>query len=1135
MRKAVLLTGLLMLLMVLCGLPAFAGYEDGVECEYCGSWRYDDWKCDNGDHCGEGSGTSCYEEHHCGYCGACDDDHELCDDCGNCLEDHCECDEKCRGCYETTGTVCSECGEKCSECAEWICDDCEKCPDCAGNEAYCSICDVCINCAEWICYCGDGCGRCTIGCELCYEKCLNCAEDEMCRECGTCFDCVGGEGNYCADCQLCKFCTDYICECGRGCVECVLICEQCQEKCEQCADGGICKDCGTCYDCVGGEGNYCISCDLCKFCVDQVCVGCSEGCSACAILCPECNAVCENCGDDQLCGSCGVCFDCLGGEGNYCAECGECKNCVEICACGQGCVQCTEICPECGEKCMRCADDQLCGECGICFDCVGGEGNYCADCGMCKFCVEICACGQGCADCATICPDCGEKCTKCAEEEICGGCNTCKDCVGGEGDFCDNCETCKFCTEIVCACGMGCAECAAVCPECGEKCTQCADGELCVDCGFCVGCVGEDNFCETCLLCITCVDMVCSCGGGCTNCAVVCMECCEACSVCSDEVCQDCGTCRDCAGAEGFCADCGLCGNCVLACPCGEGCENCVDICPDCLEKCSSCCDEFCAFCDICRDCAGDLYCEDCGLCGNCTDICEECGIVCRDCAESICEDCGKCSGCMDEFCPDCGKCMDCADGMCESCYYCSDCADNLCVGCGNVCSDCGTVCPECMICENCTEICPDCGLCSDCCAEAAENLGCSHKICPESSQWKQHFCTQGNHCLGKSGKIEFDDDRHWMLCGEGCDARLDEENHRFGGGKVVKEATKKADGVMSFACTVCGYTKEEAIPKLTDGHTHSYTAVVTQPTCQDGGYTTHTCSCGHSWTDGETPAGGHAYVYRQTGEEHWQECETCRTTTARSSHKLGGWVTVKKAGYTFDGEKQRVCVACGYAISQSIPRLPVPEDKFVVTIPDFPVILPEQPSDGSSPDKPDSSPVQTPADGGSSSGGSSSGGSSSSGASSGGSASGSSNEVKELLTKGDQQAVPALPTLPPTEEGNLFDGWVNQSTGEPVKKGDKLTGNITIAPVWKDCGEGNHADGDGDDCCDGCGFILAPKETLPQGGELPDEGEDEPGDAEEKPPFWLPLTLILGAVVVVICGVVLIVQAVKQKAGRNS
>ena len=47
-----------------------SSYEDGVECEHCGGYRYGDWLCDNGDHCGEGADGSCYEEHHCGYCGA---------------------------------------------------------------------------------------------------------------------------------------------------------------------------------------------------------------------------------------------------------------------------------------------------------------------------------------------------------------------------------------------------------------------------------------------------------------------------------------------------------------------------------------------------------------------------------------------------------------------------------------------------------------------------------------------------------------------------------------------------------------------------------------------------------------------------------------------------------------------------------------------------------------------------------------------------------------------------------------------------------------------------------------------------------------------------------------------------------
>ena len=40
--------------------------------------------------------------------------------------------------------------------------------------------------------------------------------------------------------------------------------------------------------------------------------------------------------------------------------------------------------------------------------------------------------------------------------------------------------------------------------------------------------------------------------------------------------------------------------------------------------------------------------------------------------------------------------------------------------------------------------------------------------------------------------------------------------------------------------------------------HTHSYKAKVVEPTCEENGYTVHTCSCGDSYTDSEVPALGH-------------------------------------------------------------------------------------------------------------------------------------------------------------------------------------------------------------------------------------------------------------------------------------
>lgn len=53
----------------------------------------------------------------------------------------------------------------------------------------------------------------------------------------------------------------------------------------------------------------------------------------------------------------------------------------------------------------------------------------------------------------------------------------------------------------------------------------------------------------------------------------------------------------------------------------------------------------------------------------------------------------------------------------------------------------------------------------------------------------------------------------------------------------------------------------KETQPKPTEPpktHTHSYKAKVVAPTCEEKGYTVHTCSCGDSYTDTEKAALGH-------------------------------------------------------------------------------------------------------------------------------------------------------------------------------------------------------------------------------------------------------------------------------------
>ncbi len=89
---------------------------------------------------------------------------------------------------------------------------------------------------------------------------------------------------------------------------------------------------------------------------------------------------------------------------------------------------------------------------------------------------------------------------------------------------------------------------------------------------------------------------------------------------------------------------------------------------------------------------------------------------------------------------------------------------------------------------------------------------------------------------------------------------------HKWDEGKVTKEPTEAAEGEKAYTCQTCGETKTEAIAKLE--HTHKYTDTVVKPTCTTPGYTTHTCTCGHSYKDSETKATGHSYKDKK--------CQTC-------------------------------------------------------------------------------------------------------------------------------------------------------------------------------------------------------------------------------------------------------------------
>ena len=145
---------------------------------------------------------------------------------------------------------------------------------------------------------------------------------------------------------------------------------------------------------------------------------------------------------------------------------------------------------------------------------------------------------------------------------------------------------------------------------------------------------------------------------------------------------------------------------------------------------------------------------------------------------------------------------------------------------------------------------------------------------------------------------------------------------------------------------------------------------------------------------------------------------------------------------------------------------------------------------------------------------------------------------TKELVTKGTDNTVPARPVLPPTEAGNQFDGWVNKATGEPVKKGDTLTENIEIEPVWKDCGEDKHTDIDEDNHCDKCGYIMVNEVKPEDTAASTDETTEDSGHEDEKAPkynsggipSWFIIVISCFGGVIAVCGVVLAVALRKKK-----
>ena len=104
----------------------------------------------------------------------------------------------------------------------------------------------------------------------------------------------------------------------------------------------------------------------------------------------------------------------------------------------------------------------------------------------------------------------------------------------------------------------------------------------------------------------------------------------------------------------------------------------------------------------------------------------------------------------------------------------------------------------------------------------------------------------------------------------------------------------------------------------------HSYSSIVTPPTCTEQGYTTHTCSkCGDSYKDTYVKENGHTYGKWEKVDEtnHKRTCTVCEAHTETASHTWGTGVVTKAATCKDTGIMTYTCSACNATKTETLPK----------------------------------------------------------------------------------------------------------------------------------------------------------------------------------------------------------------------
>ena len=159
-----------------------------------------------------------------------------------------------------------------------------------------------------------------------------------------------------------------------------------------------------------------------------------------------------------------------------------------------------------------------------------------------------------------------------------------------------------------------------------------------------------------------------------------------------------------------------------------------------------------------------------------------------------------------------------------------------------------------------------------------------------------------------------------------------------------TQESTTSTTGTQASTPPITVPT-ETTTPQTVPPHAHSYTpTMIKAATCTEKGYTTYTCSCGHSYTADYIDPKNHIEgvwiidkeaTFASPGKQH-KECSTCGEIIKSETipqktcpHSATTWVIDVEATFETEGSKSLVCHTCGETIkSESIPKLQLPQSQ---------------------------------------------------------------------------------------------------------------------------------------------------------------------------------------------------------------